>query len=548
MPPLPSSTLTPQFSLSEVFGGPGTSSGAAPMRVLSYGAMVGTLITATVNTSGSTTQAYTTAAGTATAGVPSQAFSAADAAAQWGTGSELAMDAAAAFAQDPNCTFWGAPVTESVGARATGVLTPTTGPATAPGTLRVIVCGRFVDVAISTGDTNSVIGANVATAINQQGAWPVTAQNVWATGAVTITAKNKGPRGNYITFRAILMSATASAKATAGNLAVTLIGETITLSGGTATGGVYVLSGGTTDDVWTTALAAVVGTPFDRHAAPAYLVAGTPSTNPGLLAAQLDTAGGLPSMFAQQAVLGCSDSLGNATTTAIGLNDARSEVVWHRFADDTPGEIAAATAAGRLAGDGAVVPAGVPLVGEAADPSANLNGLELALRVQDVLTDRPLATEIETALHNGISPVQPSSARPGGVALVAAITSRSVDASDLPSLSVFKCKSVGVTDAVRAGIVQDLRTTYRGFRLVAATSDGLPPKQPRTVDPPTVRTRVYTDLKGYEAVGWITGVDATADALTTVINGTNPRRLDMVVPCAPSDDFDIAAGQIEQLS
>ncbi len=652
---LADSTLTPQFALEEVFGGPGTSPGAAQKRVFALGSMLAAALTAvvqngdpathgvvtapafplnlgasprtviatidgaaaptatfttggncvdttavtaaewnavmapvvtghggtaspagatipsiqsnstgpgsTVSIGGTNTTTwtgvpgvaatggppvtYTTPAGTAARNAVVQAFSPADATAKWGAGSELAMDAAVAFRADPACSFWGIAPPESGGSRATAVFTPA-GTATAPGTIRVFVAGRFVDVPVSTGDTPSVIGANVAAAINNQGTWPVTAQNVWDTGVVTVTSKHVGPRANYVSFRARLQSATQTLDVGAGALSGVLFGVTTTLSGGTAAGGLYRLSGGTTDDDWTAAVAAVASVAFDRWAVPAYLVTGSPSANLARVSTQVVTAGGVGQQFAQQVVYGTNESYGNAVALAASLNDVRGQFPWLRFGDDTPGEIAAGDAAGRLAGDGAL---GGSLVGESSDPSANLNGLELPLRVQITLADQPLGTEIESALHHGVSPIAPSAARPGFTALVAAITSRSTDPlSGLPSLAVYKCKEVGVTDWVRASIVADLRTTYRGFKLVADVASGKPPKVPRVVRPSDVLARLYRLLKSYEALGYIVNVDATRSQLTAVINASNSRRLDMNIPCTPSQDFDIGGGQIRQQS
>ena len=45
----------------------------------------------------------------------------------------------------------------------------------------------------------STLGLAIARAANDVPDLPVTASNVWDTGAVTFTAKHMDPRGNYIT-------------------------------------------------------------------------------------------------------------------------------------------------------------------------------------------------------------------------------------------------------------------------------------------------------------------------------------------------------------
>lgn len=548
---LAASTKTPGFSLSEIFGGPGTSSGAASERTLVIGNLIASDITATMNTSGSTTSAAVTSAGTVAVATPTIIFSPEDAAVKFGRGSEVHRDAVAFFAQSRTGTLWGVAPAESAGARASLVITPTLG-TLAAGTIRLRVCGVTLEIPVASTDTVPTLGLAMAQAINNTPELPVTAVNVWATGAVTLSAKHPGPRGNYITVSAELLSATASVRTTSTGLAVTLFGLTLTLSGGAAAGGSYRLSGGTTDDNWTNALAAVAAQRFDRISAPAYLVAGSPSANHARLADHVDTYGGLPRMFGQQALLGCAESFGNATTVATALNRVRTQVPWLRYPDALPGEIAAQVAAARLVGDEDVpgVTNGIP--GESTTPAANLNWVELAtLAPPDTLADQLSGTEIEVALNTGLSPVAPSPDRPGRCALVASVTSRAM-ANGVPDFSVYKTGNVTVLDRVRDEIVRQLRVTYRGCKLAPDRSDGRPPEripgQPATVTPKIVRAFVLGLLRGFQRLGWIIQVEERASELTAAINASNNRRLDMNIPCTPNPDFDIGTGDLRQLS
>ncbi len=544
---LAASARTPGFSLSEVFGGPGTSSGAAPERTLVLGNSLIADLTAVMNTSGATTANAVTPAGTVAPNTLTPIFSPDDAAIKFGRGSELHRDALAFFAQWRTGTLWGIALAESAGARASVVLTPTGAP-NAAGTLRVKVVNRVLEIALASTDTPSTIGLLLAQAVNNTPELPITATNVWATGAVNLAAKHPGPRGNSIPVWVELVSATASQRTTPTALAVTMFGLTLTLSGGAAAGGSYRLSGGTTDDNWTNALTAMAAQKFDRIAAPAYLVAGAPSANHARLADHVDSLGDLPRMFGQQAVLGCAESFGSAVTCATALNRVRVQMPWLRFGDTLPGEIAAQVAAARLAGDAGVpgVTHGIP--GEGETPAANLNGVELAtLAAPDALSDHLGPTEIEAALSTGLSPITASPDRPGRTMLVASITTRAM-ANGVPDFSVYKTKEVTVLDRVRDEIVRTLRQIYRGYNLAPDRADGKPPDAPRTTTPSNVRAFVLSLLRLYQRDGWIIQVEERKNELTARINPQNPRRLDLDIPCTPNPDYDIGTGVLRQLA
>src|SRR3990167_5879636 len=92
-------------------------------------------------------------------------------------------------------------VTESAGAQATGTFR-FVGTATAAGTARLYVHDEVIEVPVANLDTSSDIATDMAAAINKQTHWGVTAAatatGTW--GYVTLTARQKGPRGNEIRY------------------------------------------------------------------------------------------------------------------------------------------------------------------------------------------------------------------------------------------------------------------------------------------------------------------------------------------------------------
>jgi phage tail sheath gpL-like len=184
-----------------------------------------------------------------------------DAIALFGQGSELHRMFKRAIKVNQSTAIYAIAVLESVGAQATGTIT-VTGTATASATCRVIIGGEPVDASIVTGDTPTVIAASIAAAVNSKPDWAVTASST--AGVVTITAKQKGPRGNFLRFSARLLNA---------------CGVSVTPSGLS-----NALTGGTTADSNTNALATLSAQRFYQ-----LVSAAEDATQVGALAAQVDT-------------------------------------------------------------------------------------------------------------------------------------------------------------------------------------------------------------------------------------------------------------------
>lgn len=139
------------------------------------------------------------AAGTAVAETLVRVTSAAQADTLFGAGSMLSGMVRAAFAQDTYTELQVMPVADNAaGVAATGTLA-FTGPATASGTIHLMVAGRQVDVGVTSGDAASAVATATAAAINADTSLPVTASP--ASGSVTVTSRHKGEAGNTIDLR-----------------------------------------------------------------------------------------------------------------------------------------------------------------------------------------------------------------------------------------------------------------------------------------------------------------------------------------------------------
>jgi len=526
---LSASRKTPGIYLAVILGGAGTSSGLAPKTMLLMGNLIGTAITGSAPT-------LSVAAGTMAAATPTFCASADDAGILAGRGSELHTMAIAAFAQYPDATLYLDGVADGGGTAASLVCTFAT-TATAAYTVRIFACGQSIDVPVALGDTATVIATAVADAINDVDTLPFTAQ--FSTGAVTMTAKHTGPRGNTLTCAFAFITAAGTQINVTTSSTSSGAGTTGTLSGGTQESGEYFFSGGATEDSFVNAIAAVATTKYDRIVASCI-----DATNLGRLSTHLDSLAGVTSQKRQQGVVGSIASLSAATTLATGQNKSRLQMVWHYNSRLPPWIVAAQVAAARLIGDSV---AGGLLVGEATDPAANLDGLELAsIIVQNTVADRPTSTEIESALNNGLTPLAPSANRPGFALVARSITTRSLSAG-VPNYAVLDTSNVTICDHVADGLNSTLASTYAGFKLAPNSADGLPPRTERVTTPDLIRAVIARELALYEEAGVIIDVAANLSTLSCVAS-TTPGRVDCVIPCEPIPGLHILGGDVRQLS
>lgn len=139
------------------------------------------------------------AAGAAVANTLVRITSPAQADTQFGKGSMLAGMVRAAMAIDTYTELQVLPVVDNAAGVAAAAALQFTGPATASGTIELMIAGRRVSVGVISADTATVIAASVVEAISAADDMPVTATA--ATGTVTLTSRHKGEAGNSLNAR-----------------------------------------------------------------------------------------------------------------------------------------------------------------------------------------------------------------------------------------------------------------------------------------------------------------------------------------------------------
>jgi phage tail sheath gpL-like len=363
-------------------------------------------------------------------------------------------------------------VAESAGAQATGVVY-VTGTATSAGNIRFYYGDEFVDTAVNVSDTATVVGGNIATNINANVNWAITAAN--SSGQVNITAKNHGPEGNQIKIQVIAGPSFAPAGITVTDWGLTWSTGIVTTTGqfiapatangfyykvttggtggvsapsfGTTIGGTTtdntatytcwgVLStasianfgGGATADNVTNALATVVSQGYYD-----IVVCDSDATNVGRVVTQVTSQANPTTGIRQRVFFGSTDTLANATTVATGINSPRAELQWGASTDITPLELAAnATAIYSLFEQSGNT--GYRYVGRlnfSQFPTANPQFQDQNYWFLSASRNGPAAgpstTQITSALNNGLTPYAILS--DGSLQLVKAITTRSLNGS-----------------------------------------------------------------------------------------------------------------------
>lgn len=301
-----------------------------------------------------------------------------DAISRFGQGSELHRMWKRFVKKNPSTPVYAIAVTESVGAQAVQAVTFAT-VATANGSVRTYIGDEFVDTPITLGDTAIAVAGNVATSINSMGNWPVTAAN-GGTAVCTITAKQKGLRGNWLRGSSVIQG---SGVGTTSSIVAQAF-----------------FTGGTTADSSTAALASILSKRYY------YLVSAAEDTAQlSALSTQVNTQA-LPTSGIRQAIFAASvDTQGNAQAIAVALNQARAELFWMQNADRPPSEIAADMAALCSLGE---LPDGL-----GAPSRHNFDGLGTGATALDTLWDMPYPrsgtvptrTVIKGSLNNGLAPI-----------------------------------------------------------------------------------------------------------------------------------------------
>ncbi|MDN3578712.1 phage tail sheath C-terminal domain-containing protein [Chitinimonas viridis] len=412
-------------------------------------------------------------------------FSDEEAARLFGHGSMLHLMARAAIQANPYIQLTLLGVDDAAAGVAATATVTLTGPATAAGALALYIAGVRVDIAIASQATATELATALAAAVNGIPDLPVTATA--AAAVVTIKARHKGQAGNDIKLATLVQA-------------------------GGVTAVVSAMAGGLNDPDLAPALAMVAGNQYE------VLVCPFP-TQTALTAVRthLDFVSGALEQRPGVAAAGWPGSLATGTTLAASINSGRIGIAWHRGSQKQPYQIAAGFAA---------------VIASEEDPARPLN--TLAINSLDVTASeqRPLRTEQENALYNGLTPIEIG---PGDrPQIVRAVTTYTVDPQGVSDISLLDLTTIRTLDYVRKACRERIALRFPRDKLSQRT-------------PPKVRSELLDVLFKLEELEFVEEVDANKAGLIVERDLQSPNQLNAKIPADVVNGLHVFAGRIDLL-
>ena len=423
-----------------------------------------------------------------------------------GVGSLPALCYAAALAKDPTIKCDLVCPTASAGASAVGTITPS-GTISTDGTIRVTIQGVVIDVPWLVGESADNWKAKAILYINKRTAELFVTATSGGTGIVTLTAKGAGPAGNDVTLRAKIIEGCTSGS--------------VTVSGAH-------LASGTTEPVFTTALASVAGTEYDYIA----LCVGNAdinaasSNNSAKLKTHINAYNIGLNAHLQQGVTGTTSSVASAKTGAIGLNSEVMETMLGIGIESLPCEVAGAEMGDRS-------------YARKLRGNANRIGTDMSDALypsSDIIGDQPTAAEAIDALDNGVSML--SYDANGVIRVMRAITTHSADANGNPDYRCLDCNEV---DAMY-DVAKDLRTAlpqeFYQCKVAADRTQGDEALPEGVVECRDIKGFIISRILSFWVPkGYIDGAAFKAAVaggqLIVQINSTDATQVDIFIPAVP---------------
>lgn len=439
--------------------------------------------------------------GTATAGTIVSVKSANDAITKFGQHSPLAQAIAAYKAIDSLTQVYACGLAESAGTQATGTFT-FSGTATADGEWVGYVGGRRISVAITSGDTATQVGDAFVTAYNLLTDTPCTLANV--TGTVTMTARLDGPHGNFIALGQNLQDG----EETAAGISCAVV---------------QMASGATSEDY----AAAVTAMGDDQYNT--VVMTSSDATEVGKLITEMERRWG-PMIQKEGSVFTSQpDSQADLTSYGNALNSQTCVVVGY---EDTalsplPWEVAARAAA-RDARQ------------TQTDPARALTGISLGASTKAAPRgSRFTRAERDTILTDGVSTVKAAS--DGRMVIERLVTTYQTNSSGIADQSLKDQPTVRTLAALRYSLRARIATKFPRHKLA---DDGNEVVGQPIVTPSILRAEILTLFREWQGLGWVENYDQFAEELLVERDGSDPNRINAILPPDLINNFMVFAGQV----
>lgn len=440
------------------------------------------------------------ATGTAATGVPIQVRTKDEAIVYFGRGSILARMIEKLRLNDELSEVWAFPMVDvGAGTAATKTIT-ITGPATASGTIALMIAGQSVPVAVANAATATAIATSIVAAVTAAPDLPVTAAS--AAGVVTLTAKHKGEAGSSIDVRDSYYQDEALPA-----------GVTIAYAAGVA--------GATNPDV-TAAFTAIGDTAFT-----AIIMPYTDAANLAATEAALSTRWG--PMKALDGIAWTAAQGSYATLAALGptRNSQFVSMLGFKNPPNPPWEVAAAY--------GAVCSYALSI-----DPARPLQTLPLLGILPPVMADRFVQSERDVLLRDGISTAIVDG---GGLVLERPITMYQTNSLGIADVAFLDVNTPATLSALRYSLRARIAAKYPRHKLV---DDGqvVPAGQP-ILQPKGIRTEIIAWAMDANEAGLVENLEAFKAGLVVERDTTDRNRVNALVPPDLVNGLRVFAAQIQ---
>lgn len=419
----------------------------------------------------------------------------------FGAGSQLAQTAAVFLALNSSAEVWALPqADDGAGVKATKTVT-LTGPATAAGTLSLMIAGRRVSVGVAVDDTATEVAAAIAAAVTAHADLPVTAGS--DAGVATLTARNAGAAGNGIDVRVNYYSDEA-----------TPAGLTVAIADGVA---------GATDADVAAAIAVLGDEPFDIFVMPS-----TTAANLTALEAELADRWGPSRMLDGLAFTAYRGSQGVLASFGDGRNSPYVSCIGSKGAPNPPWEWAAAYAA-TVAYYGFI------------DPARPFQTLGLSTLAPPVEADRFTRAERELLLRDGISTFTVDAG--GVVTLERAISMYQEDSAGNADTAFLDLNTLLTLSYMRWSVRLRFAQKFPRHKLA---SDGVPVAAGAAVVTPKVgRVELIAWARDLERAGLLENVDQFKADLVVERDASDQNRLNALIPPDLVNQFIVFAAKIQ---
>lgn len=426
------------------------------------------------------------AAGTATADIPVLVTSESQAITLFGRGSMLHRMVKAFLAANKFTGLTVLPQADNGAGVAAQKTITVTGPATAAGTLSLLIGGQKVEVAVSAGDSANSIAAAIQAKIALSLDLVFTA--AVGTNVVTLTAKNKGTLGATVDLRHSYYT-----------------GEALPAGVGIAFANTVAGSG---DPVLTTSIANMTEAQYDVIAFPY-----TDATSLTAIEAELLDRWG-PVRQNDGVVFSCKDDTnGNLITFGNGRNSKHVSMLGVYLMPNPSFEIAASLA-------------GVAAYYLQIDPARPLQTLELPGILPPSAQDELSLQERNLMLFDGISTCKVTAS--GTVALERVITMYQVNGAGAADTAYLDVNTLFTLSYIRWDWRNHMLTRYPRHKLA---NDGTRYGAGQAIITPKVgRAEAIAKFRQWEEIGLVEGVDQFKRDLVVERNVSDPNRMDFLLP------------------